>query len=86
VVIDLEACKGCNLCIDACPVDTLVMTRHTVNHRGYAYPLLKPGCTGCGACAQVCPDFVFAVYRYHDAVQLEVEDDEPVEERKDAGR
>jgi 2-oxoglutarate ferredoxin oxidoreductase subunit delta len=72
VVIDVDACKGCNLCVDACPVDVLVMTRHAVNSRGYAYPLLEPGCTGCRACAQICPDFVFAVYRYHEPVEYEV--------------
>ena len=35
VVIDTEACKGCDLCIDACPRDVLVMTTHEVNTRGY---------------------------------------------------
>jgi 2-oxoglutarate ferredoxin oxidoreductase subunit delta len=73
VVIDVEACKGCRLCIDACPVDVLVMTRDAVNSRGYSYPLLRPGCTGCRACAQVCPDFCFAVYRYDEPLDLEVE-------------
>ena len=28
VVIDVEACKGCDLCIDACPPRVLVMTAH----------------------------------------------------------
>ena len=42
VVIDVEACKGCDLCIDACPPDVLVMTTHEVNGRGYRYPLLLP--------------------------------------------
>ena len=40
VVIDVEACKGCDLCIDACPPRVLVMTEHEVNTRGYRYPLL----------------------------------------------
>lgn len=70
VVIDVEACKGCLLCIDACPPDVLVMTEHEVNTRGYRYPLLVAGCTGCGACAQVCPDFVFQVYRYAEPLEL----------------
>lgn len=72
VVIDVDACKGCQLCIDACPVDVLVMTEHLVNARGYRYPLLEPGCTGCKACAQICPDFVFAVYRYDEPRQAAV--------------
>ena len=29
-----------------------------VNHMGYRYPELHPGCTGCAACLLVCPDFV----------------------------
>ena len=64
VVIDSEACKGCDLCIGACPPGVLVMTTDTVNARGYRFPQLLPGCTGCRACAQICPDFVFQVYKY----------------------
>lgn len=64
LVIDVEACKGCALCIDACPPRVLVMTAHEVNTRGYLYPELLAGCTGCKACSQICPDFVFQVYKY----------------------
>jgi 2-oxoglutarate ferredoxin oxidoreductase subunit delta len=65
VVIDSEACKGCDLCIDACPPRVLVMTTHDLNSRGYRYPTLIPGgCTGCKACSQICPDFVFQVRRF----------------------
>ena len=70
VVIDVEACKGCDLCIGACPPGVLVMTTHEVNARGYRFPLLKAGCTGCRACAQICPDFVFQVYKYDTPMQV----------------
>ena len=63
LVIDTEACKGCELCIPACPPNVLVMSSD-VNAMGYRYPELHPGCTGCTACQLVCPDFVFSVYRY----------------------
>jgi len=63
VVIDTERCKGCELCIPACPPQVLVMSED-VNGRGYRFPLLQPGCTGCRACRDVCPDYVFAVYRF----------------------
>ena len=69
LVIDVDACKGCNLCIEACPPRVLEMTNHDVNERGYCYPQLRPGCTGCGACAQICPDFVFQVYRYESPAE-----------------
>lgn len=72
VVIDVEACKGCDLCIDACPPRVLRMTVHERNGRGYRYPVLLPGCTGCKACSQICPDFVFQVYRYEEPVEIEV--------------
>ena len=70
VVIDVEACKGCDLCIGACPPGVLVMTTHEVNARGYRFPLLVAGCTGCRACAQICPDFVFQVYKYDTPMQV----------------
>jgi 2-oxoglutarate ferredoxin oxidoreductase subunit delta len=62
VTIDVEVCKGCDLCIPACPPKVLAMSA-AVNRNGYHYPELQPGCTGCAACLMVCPDFVFAVYR-----------------------
>jgi 2-oxoglutarate ferredoxin oxidoreductase subunit delta len=69
VVIDVEACKGCDLCIDACKPGVLVMTGAT-NRRGYRYPELRAGCTGCRACAQICPDFVFQVWKLDQPVEL----------------
>jgi 2-oxoglutarate ferredoxin oxidoreductase subunit delta len=71
VVIDVEACKGCDLCVDACPPGVLVMTTSHVNQRGNHYPLLGPGCTGCRACAQICPDFVFQVYKFEEPFVIE---------------
>ena len=70
VVIDVDACKGCDLCIDACPPRVLVMTTTEVNARGYRYPRLLPGCTGCRACSQICPDFVFQVWKYDDPLEI----------------
>ena len=73
VVIDVDACKGCDLCIDACPPGVLTMTDHLRNARGYRYPELRAGCTACRACAQICPDFVFQVWKFDEPVALEVE-------------
>jgi 2-oxoglutarate ferredoxin oxidoreductase subunit delta len=63
LVIDPERCKGCELCLAACPPGVLSMSA-TGNEAGYRYPQLHDGCTGCTACQIVCPDFVIAVYRY----------------------
>jgi 2-oxoglutarate ferredoxin oxidoreductase subunit delta len=65
LVIDEQRCKGCELCVAACPPRVLVMS-HKVNEMGYRYPVLNDGCTGCTACQLVCPDFVFSVYRFAD--------------------
>ncbi|HMD44799.1 MAG TPA: 4Fe-4S dicluster domain-containing protein [Acidimicrobiales bacterium] len=74
VVIDVEACKGCVLCIDACKPGVLSMTEDR-NRRGYHYPELRPGCTGCRACAQICPDFCFQVWKYDEPETLSVDDE-----------
>jgi 2-oxoglutarate ferredoxin oxidoreductase subunit delta len=72
VTIDTDHCKGCELCIAACPPNVLTMSE-AVNRMGYRYPELHPGCTGCAACLYVCPDFVFEVFRYAQPVVHEVE-------------
>jgi 2-oxoglutarate ferredoxin oxidoreductase subunit delta len=72
VRIDTDACKGCELCITACPPEVLSMSS-AVNHLGYRYPQLHPGCTGCAACLFVCPDFCFEVFRFDEPVLTDVE-------------
>jgi 2-oxoglutarate ferredoxin oxidoreductase subunit delta len=62
VTIDVERCKGCELCVPVCPPRVLVMSE-TPNAMGYRFPLLLEGCTGCELCYRVCPDFCFEVYR-----------------------
>lgn len=63
IVIARDRCKGCELCIAACPVDVLSMSTEG-NLFGFRYPLLEPGCTGCTACQAVCPDYAIEVYKY----------------------
>ena len=74
VVINRDACKGCDLCIDACPPGVLRMTTTELNDRGYRFPLLLEGCTACKACSQICPDFVFQVYKYDEPLDRELDD------------
>lgn len=62
VLIDVERCKGCELCIPVCPPRVLEMSV-AVNAIGFRYPLLRDGCTGCELCAEICPDWCFEVYR-----------------------
>ncbi len=77
VVIDVEACKGCDLCIDACKPNVLVMTgTDHLNSKGYRYPQLLAGCTACRACAQICPDFVFQVWKFETPIELDRGDGE----------
>jgi 2-oxoglutarate ferredoxin oxidoreductase subunit delta len=74
LVIDVEACKGCDLCVDACKPRVLVMTTEERNAAGYRYPKLLPGCTACHACALICPDFVFQIWKYEQPVEHATEE------------
>lgn len=64
VVVDTELCKGCNLCVVACPTQTLGLNRD-VNGKGYHYSYMEnpEACTGCTNCSSVCPDSCITVYR-----------------------
>ncbi|HNW50593.1 MAG TPA: 4Fe-4S binding protein [Prolixibacteraceae bacterium] len=64
VVVDKEKCKGCKLCVVACPYDVLSLHKE-VNSKGYnyAYMIHPEACIGCSNCGVVCPDSCLTVYR-----------------------
>lgn len=64
IVVDIEQCKGCELCVVACPTDVIRLSRE-VNGKGYnfAYMEYPENCIGCVNCAIVCPDGVISVYK-----------------------
>lgn len=64
LVIDTERCKGCSLCVVACPIKSIALTKNEVNHKGYAFcEEVADTCIGCASCAIVCPDGCIAVYK-----------------------
>ena len=62
IVIDMERCKGCGLCITVCPTKNIETPRES-NKSGYfpAQPR-NIGCTACTRCAIVCPEAIIEVY------------------------
>jgi 2-oxoglutarate ferredoxin oxidoreductase subunit delta len=64
VVVDTERCKGCDLCVVACPSDVLALSKDA-NSKGYYFslPVKDDDCVGCAACAYVCPDACITVYK-----------------------
>ncbi|VAW28657.1 2-oxoglutarate oxidoreductase, delta subunit, putative [hydrothermal vent metagenome] len=64
IVVDIEKCKGCSVCIPACPTDVIALAKE-VNGKGYHFAFMENPdvCTGCTNCAVVCPDGVITVYR-----------------------
>ena len=63
VVVNTERCKGCNLCVVACPLKLALTPK--VNQKGYNYvqQVVEDTCNGCSSCAIVCPDGCLTVYR-----------------------
>jgi len=63
VVIEIQRCKACELCITECKEHALSLSE-SINLRGYRYIIANNDlCTGCVNCALVCPDAVLTVYR-----------------------
>ena len=64
IVVNTERCKGCDLCVVACPSDVLTMSKEA-NTKGYKYSYMAvpDECIGCAACAYVCPDACITVYK-----------------------
>jgi ferredoxin len=48
-IIDRDACTGCGICVERCPVDAISLDSDGLAVRVEAY------CIGCGICARFCP-------------------------------
>ncbi|MBR7110555.1 MAG: 4Fe-4S binding protein [Clostridia bacterium] len=65
VTFNKAFCKGCGLCVLACPKKILSISETESNAKGYFVAQIdKPEeCIGCASCAIMCPDCVIEVER-----------------------
>jgi 2-oxoglutarate ferredoxin oxidoreductase subunit delta len=56
LVINRNWCKGCGICVEFCPSNSLIMDE--MKKANFVYP---EKCTGCGMCELRCPDFAIEV-------------------------
>ena len=63
VTINEIVCKGCGLCVRACPKNVLALSRTKLNAKGYhpAEVADPENCIGCASCARTCPDVAIRI-------------------------
>lgn len=60
----VDSCKGCGLCVRACP-KKLLQLGSSVNASGARYVEItdEDACISCACCAINCPDMAISIYR-----------------------
>lgn len=58
-----DLCKGCGLCVSACPRKILEIAKDQINKKGHNPARItdQGKCIGCAFCATMCPDCVITV-------------------------
>lgn len=64
LVFNEERCKGCGLCVLACPRKLLAISDR-LNNQGYPVAECTDDekCNSCALCAEMCPDVVIEVWK-----------------------
>lgn len=62
VTIDKNLCKGCALCVTACPKNVFEISSE-VNRKGFfvSATVRESDCVQCGVCEKTCPDLAIRV-------------------------
>ena len=60
-----DLCKGCALCVGACPKGIIKLSENRLNVKGHhpAEITDQDSCIACAFCATMCPDRVITVER-----------------------
>ncbi|MDR2649242.1 MAG: 4Fe-4S binding protein [Clostridiales bacterium] len=63
VSFNIDRCKGCGLCVDACPKKIIELSRNIMNAKGFhpAQVIDQEKCIACAFCATMCPDVIITV-------------------------
>lgn len=63
VTFSKDLCKGCELCVYACPKKIIMIAKEELNKKGYhpAQIIEMDKCIACAMCALMCPDSVIKV-------------------------
>ena len=63
VTFDVDRCKGCGLCVSACPKNILCIATDRLNKGGHSPAVItdEEKCVGCAFCATMCPDCCITV-------------------------
>lgn len=63
VTIDEDVCKGCGLCVVACPKKIIKINRAKLNVKGYNPAMVEDiqKCIACAMCGIMCPDSAIKV-------------------------
>ena len=58
-----ELCKGCGLCVSACPRGLIALAKEKINKKGH-HPVEaanESACIACAFCATMCPDCIITI-------------------------
>jgi 2-oxoglutarate ferredoxin oxidoreductase subunit delta len=63
IIINIERCKGCGLCVMVCPKGSIIISAKSNKNGFFPAQADNTECTGCGNCAIMCPEAIIEVFR-----------------------